>query len=224
MTTHILVGANRGIGLELTRQLAERGEQVVAVCRQSSAALDALADKPGVSVVTGIDTTDDAAVAGLPAALAGETIGVLWVVAGVLRRSNLSQPDTATCKQLFDVNALGPLRVVSALREQLPQGAKVALLTSRMGSVGDNTSGGSYAYRMSKAALNAAGKSMAMDLKDAGVAVALLHPGWVRTDMTGGNGLVDVDESAAGLVARVDELTLESTGGFWHMNGERLVW
>jgi NAD(P)-dependent dehydrogenase (short-subunit alcohol dehydrogenase family) len=100
----------------------------------------------------------------------------------------------------------------------------VAIVTSRMGSIEDNTSGGRYGYRMSKCAVNMAGRSLAHDLKDAGVAVAILHPGFVRTDMTGHQGLVDPPESAAGLIARIDELTLETSGGFWHANGERLPW
>jgi NAD(P)-dependent dehydrogenase (short-subunit alcohol dehydrogenase family) len=93
-----------------------------------------------------------------------------------------------------------------------------------MGSIGDNTSGGRYGYRMSKAAVNVAGVSLAHDLKARRVAVVILHPGFVRTDMTGHNGLIDPPESAAGLIARIDALTLESSGSFLHMNGERLPW
>jgi NAD(P)-dependent dehydrogenase (short-subunit alcohol dehydrogenase family) len=106
----------------------------------------------------------------------------------------------------------------------LSSGSKVAHITSRMGSIGDNTSGGMYGYRMSKAALNAAAKSMALDLAPQGVMVAVLHPGFVRTGMTGGNGLVDAPESAAGLIARIDGLTAENSGTFWHMNGDVLPW
>ena len=93
-----------------------------------------------------------------------------------------------------------------------------------MGSIDDNDSGGSYAYRMSKSAVNAAGKSLSIDLKPKGIAVAILHPGWVRTDMTGHGGLIDPDESAAGLIQRMEELTLETSGTFWHTNGEKLPW
>ncbi len=219
MPTHVVIGANRGIGLELARQLHARGERVVAACRTANEALT-----PFARTLTGVDVTDDAAVAALADGLRDESVDVVWVVAGVLVRTTLDAPDPATCQRLFDVNTLGPLRVVSALRSQLGAGAKVALITSRMGSLADNDSGSHYAYRMSKAALNAAGVSLAVDLRPAGVAVALLHPGWVRTDMTGGRGLVDADESAAGLIARVDALTLETSGSFWHMNGERLPW
>ncbi len=144
--------------------------------------------------------------------------------AGVLSRETLDDVDSERIRLQFEVNALGPLRVTAALRPRLRRGSKVAIVTSRMGSIADNTSGSMYGYRMSKAAVNAAGKSLAMDLKPDGVAVALLHPGYVRTGMTGGNGLVDADESARGLVARIDALDLDSSGGFWHANGESLPW
>jgi len=106
----------------------------------------------------------------------------------------------------------------------LGSGSKIAIITSRMGSVADNTSGSMYGYRMSKAAVNMAGVSLARDLKGRGIAVALLHPGYVRTDMTGGNGFIDAPEAASGLIARIDELSLETSGGFWHSNGDPLPW
>ena len=106
----------------------------------------------------------------------------------------------------------------------LPEGSKLAIITSRMGSVADNTSGGMYGYRASKAAVNMIGRSLAHDLRPRGVAVQLLHPGFVRTEMTGGNGMTDPDESAVSIAARVDELTIESTGTFRHANGEPLPW
>ena len=93
-----------------------------------------------------------------------------------------------------------------------------------MGSIADNTSGGSYGYRMSKAAVNAAGKSLSLDLQPAGVAVALIHPGYVRTEMTGGNGLIDAPEAAAGIASVIERLSLRNTGQFWHSNGETLPW
>ena len=127
-------------------------------------------------------------------------------------------------RRQFEINAIGPLRVSAALLENLKPGAKIGMVTSRMGSVTDNGSGSHYAYRMSKAALNIAGVSLAKDLAPRGIAVALLHPGWVRTRMTGHNGLIDADESARGLIARMDELTMESSGNFWHTNGDLLPW
>jgi NAD(P)-dependent dehydrogenase (short-subunit alcohol dehydrogenase family) len=167
--------------------------------------------------------TDDAAVAELAGRLTDE-IDVLVNNAGILTSESLDNLDFDRIRRQLEINSLGPLRVTAALLPRLGRGSKVAIVTSRMGSIGDNTSGGRYGYRMSKAAVNAAGKSLAMDLKPRGIAVALLHPGFVRTDMTGHNGMVDPEESARGLIARIDELSLQSTGRFWHMNGEELPW
>jgi NAD(P)-dependent dehydrogenase (short-subunit alcohol dehydrogenase family) len=124
----------------------------------------------------------------------------------------------------FRVNALAPLLLTRALLHRMAPHAKVALVSSRMGSIGDNSSGGFYGYRMSKAALNAAGVSLAHDLKPRGIAVAILHPGAVRTGMTNGQGSIDPEASARGLLKRIDELQLESTGRFLHVNGTVLPW
>ena len=220
MPTAVIIGASRGIGLELARQLKERGDDVVAVCRKAS---DELAEL-GVEVVEGVDVTNERSLARLAGALAGRRVDVLVNSAGVLSDESLSDLDIDRIRRQFEVNSLGPLRVTAALRGNLGDGSKVAIITSRMGSIEDNTSGGRYGYRMSKAAVNMAGRSLAHDLKEAGVAVVVLHPGFVRTDMTGHQGLIDPPESAAGLIARIDELTLESTGTFRHTNGETIPW
>ena len=215
-----ITGANRGIGLELVRQYRDRGDTVVAACRKQSKGLEKL----DVEVVEGVEVTDEKAVAKLVKAVENREVDVLVNCAGVLSDESLGDLDFDAIRHQFEVNSLGPLRVTAALRPKLAEGSKVAIITSRMGSIDDNTSGGRYGYRMSKAAVNMAGRSLAHDLEDAGVAVAILHPGFVRTDMTGGQGLVDPPESAAGIIARIDELTLETSGGFWHANGERLPW
>jgi NAD(P)-dependent dehydrogenase (short-subunit alcohol dehydrogenase family) len=220
MFTALVTGANRGIGLSLVKALRARGEQVIAACRNSSPELDAL----GVEVVAGVDVTSDASVNALAERVDGRTLDLLINNAGVLSDESLSQLDFASIQRQMEVNAYGPLRVTQRLSSALKRGAKVALITSRMGSIADNTSGGMYGYRMSKAALNAAGKSLAHDLLRVGVAVAILHPGYVRTDMTGRHGNIDADESARGLLARIDELTLHNSGSFWHVNGEILLW
>jgi NAD(P)-dependent dehydrogenase (short-subunit alcohol dehydrogenase family) len=220
MAIVVITGANRGIGLELARQYSQRGDDVVAACRTSSDDLTKL----GVEVVEGIDVADDGAVARLTESLEGRTIDVLVNSAGILSDENLDDLSFDRIRKQYEVNSIGPLRVTAALRANLAEGSKVAIVTSRMGSIEDNTSGGRYGYRMSKAAVNMAGRSLANDLKGAGVAVAILHPGFVRTDMTGHQGLVDPPESAAGLIARIDEVTVETTGTFWHMNGEVIPW
>jgi NAD(P)-dependent dehydrogenase (short-subunit alcohol dehydrogenase family) len=215
----LITGANRGIGLELSRQYKARGAQVIGACRQSSEALDAL----GIQVHSGFDVTSDEDVAALASSL-DQKLDLLINCAGILEGNSLGQLDFDSIRRQFEVNSVGPLRVTAGLLPHLAEGAKVAIITSRMGSISDNGSGGSYGYRMSKSAVNAAGASLAVDLKPQGIAVALLHPGYVRTDMTGGNGLVDANESAAGLIARIDGLNVDNSGSFWHMNGELLPW
>ena len=218
--TSLVTGANRGIGLALCRRLKERGREVIGVCRKSSPALDAL----GVRVEAGVDVTSDDAVSGLARRLAGVALDELICSAGILREDGLDDAAYDDIRAQLEVNAIAPLRVVAALRKNLRRGGKVALITSRMGSIGDNGSGGYYGYRMSKAALNAAGMSLARDLAAAGVAVAILHPGYVRTDMTDGAGNIDPADAAAQLVDRIDALTPETTGTFWHANGQVLPW
>jgi NAD(P)-dependent dehydrogenase (short-subunit alcohol dehydrogenase family) len=123
------------------------------------------------------------------------------------------------------VNALAPLLLVRALLDHLPRGAKVALMTSRMGSIDDNSSGGSYGYRMSKVALNIAAKSLAIDLQPRGIAVAILHPGLVRTRMIGFNPQgISPEQSVRGLLARINAVNLNTSGTFWHANGDVLPW
>ncbi|MBD1917249.1 MULTISPECIES: SDR family oxidoreductase [Cyanophyceae] len=221
MATYVITGANRGIGYEYCRQLQQRGDRVIAVCRQPSDELTAL----GVPLETGIDLTDEAAVADLAQRLKGTAIDVLINNAGIVERVTLDNLDFDSIRRQFEVNAIAPLRLTAALLPQLSDGSKVAIMTSRMGSIADNTSGGSYGYRMSKVALSMAGKSLAHDLHPKGIAVAILHPGLVQTRMTGfTNSGITPEESVKGLLARIDELTLENSGTFWHSNGEVLPW
>jgi NAD(P)-dependent dehydrogenase (short-subunit alcohol dehydrogenase family) len=221
MSLAIVTGANRGIGLALTGALAARGATVIAACRSDSPGLTKL----GVEVVDGVDVTSHTGVQRLARAVGDRSIDLLINNAGILLWGDqLDSLDFEGIRKQFEVNALGPLRVTAALRSRLRKGAKVGLITSRMGSIDDNTSGGSYGYRMSKAALNMAGKSLALDLRPVEVAVAILHPGMVKTDMVGAHGQVEPADAARGLLARLDELTLETSGGFWHANGERLPW
>jgi NAD(P)-dependent dehydrogenase (short-subunit alcohol dehydrogenase family) len=221
MALSIVTGSNRGIGLALVTLLKQRGDEVVAACRKSSKELDAL----GVKVVTGVEVTRPEGIAALASAVEGRKVALLINNAGILRSSgSLPELDARSIREQFEVNALAPLLLTSALLPNLEAGSKVALITSRMGSIDDNGSGGSYGYRMSKAALNMAGKSMAVDLKGRGVAVAILHPGMVRTEMIGNHGQVEPIDAARGLLARIDAVTLETSGGFWHANGERLPW
>ena len=222
MSNIVITGANRGIGLALARLYRDRGDSVIAVCRGSSDELDAL----GTRVESGIDVTDGDSLADLAGRLSEDVIDVLINNAGVMRPTSFDEIENQleAFRLQFEVNSLAPLRVTRALLERLGEGAKVAIITSRMGSIADNDSGGHYGYRMSKTAVNMGGVSMALELSGRGVAVGLLHPGYVRTDMTGNTGHVDTDESAAGLIRRIDELSMENTGSFHHANGEELPW
>jgi NAD(P)-dependent dehydrogenase (short-subunit alcohol dehydrogenase family) len=222
MGTVLVTGADRGIGQALCLQLHKRGENVIAACLGNSPLLEGL----GLRVERQIDVTSEAAVKNLAAHLAGTRLDVLLNNAGVLRDGGLGVLDFADLRRQVEVNALGPLRVTEALLPCLGPGSKVAIITSRVGSLTDNTSGGLYGYRMSKAAANMAGVSLARDLKGRGIAVILLHPGMVRTELTKGMGgeFIEPEEAARGLLARIDELTLESTGSFRHANGELLPW
>lgn len=218
--TIVVTGANRGIGLAFVQHYRKRGDRVIGVCRRSSSELQ----QSGAEVYEGVDVADAEAVAGLAKRLEGVAIDVLINNAGILRDERLGSINYQTVMEQFEVNALSPLRVTEALLGNLTKGAKVALITSRMGSVADNTSGGRYGYRMSKAALNIAGMSLARDLAPRGVAVALLHPGYVQTEMVGFGGDISPEVAAQRLIERIDQLTLENSGTFWHSNGEVLPW
>jgi len=221
MATYLVTGTNRGIGYEYCRQLQARGDRVIAVCRSASEELKQL----GVQVEEGIDITSDASVADLCDRLGDSAIDVLINNAGIVKRVTLEDLDFDSIREQFEVNALGALRLTHALLPHLEAGSKIVLMTSRMGSIADNTSGSSYGYRMSKVALSMAGKSLAHDLKPRGIAVAILHPGLVQTRMTNfTSGGITPEESVKGLLKRIDELTLENTGTFWHANGEVLPW
>ena len=221
MANVLVTGANRGIGLEYCRQLQARGDQVIAVCRQPSPELEEL----GLRIEAGIELSSEVAIAELVRRLAGAELDGVILNAGILQSMGLEDLDPDGIRRQFEVNALAPLLLARALVEQMPRGAKLALMTSRMGSIDDNTSGGSYGYRMSKVALNIAGKSLAIDLRPRGIAVAILHPGLVRTRMIAFNPLgISPEESVRGLLARIDALTLETSGTFWHANGEVLPW
>lgn len=219
----LVTGANRGIGLALTQQLHAQGHTLIAACRTSSSELQALVGER-LRIVEGVDVGHNACIQVLQDALKGESLD--WVInnAGLLKSSSLDNLDFEAIEAQMQVNAYGPLRVSKACLPTLHEGSKIAIITSRMGSIADNDSGGMYGYRMSKSAVNSAGKSLALDLKPKGIAVGLIHPGFVQTDMTGKQGHIDTETSAKGILQRIQELNLDNTGSFWHMNGEVLPW
>ena len=218
--TVVITGANRGIGLSFARLYQEQGCSVFSVCRKASQELINL----GVNIIDEVDVTSPQGLKRLASELKDTKIDLLINNAGILRDEVLGGIDRSTVLQQFETNALAPLLVTEALMNNLTKGAKVALITSRMGSVADNTSGGRYGYRMSKAALNIAGVSLAHDMKPLDISVAILHPGLVGTDMIGGEGDISPDQAAERLSQRIEKLNLSSSGTFWHSNGEILPW
>jgi len=218
--TVVITGANRGIGLELAKHYKEQGDEVIAICRQSSEELDDIASM----VIEGIDVSDADSVEQLKIVLSNQTIDILINNAGLFLNETLKDMNFDSIEEQMEVNAYGPLRVTTTLLPQLKEGSKIANITSRMGSIADNTSGNYYGYRASKAALNAFGKSLAEDLKPQGISVAQLHPGFVQTRMVGFNGDISPEQAAKGLAQRIEELNVGNSGGFWHSNGDALPW
>ena len=221
----LITGANRGIGLELSRHYASQGDQVIAVCRETSDEIEDIAEL----VISGIDLSLDEAMGTVLQVLKMAhnddlKIDILINNAGLFQNETLESMNYDQLRQQFEVNTLAPLKVTHALLPHLKSGSKIANITSRMGSIEDNTSGAYYGYRASKAALNALGKSLAMDLKPRGIAVAQLHPGFVQTRMVGFNGDLSPEQAAIGLSQRIEELNIDNSGGFWHSNGEPLPW
>ncbi len=216
----VITGANRGIGLALSQQYHQSGHEVIALCRRESEALRAL----GVEVHTGVDTASENCANQAREALGDRSIDVLINNAGILRNEQLGTLDFGQISEQFQVNTLGPLRISEALLPLMSAGSRLVFITSRMGSIADNTSGGRYGYRMSKCALNIAAVSLARDLTDREIAVAILHPGLVGTEMIGGQGDVTPDEAAQRLIQRISETSPELSGVFRHANGETLPW
>ena len=220
----LVVGADRGIAKALAEAYLARGAAVIAACLENSEGLAAL----GARVEANVDVTGDAAVNAMVARLAGDAVqlDVLLHVAGVLGMDQLGTIDLEEVRRQFEVNAMGPLRTVQACLPLLAAGAKVGIVTSRVGSLADNEGGGMYAYRMSKAAANMAGLNLHRDLAPRGIAVLLLHPGMVATDLTQGmpGDFVQPEEAAAGLMRNMDALTLAGAGRFQHANGDYLPW
>jgi len=224
MAVVVVVGADRGIAAALVEIYRGRGDEAIAVCLGDGAAW---ADS-GVRVIPDIDVTSDQAVARLASALESTAIDILVHVAGVGAMDRWPDFDFDRMLEHYNLNALGPLRVVSALDSNLRQGSKVGIVTSRMGSIADNGSGRMYSYRMSKAAANMLGVNLHHQLAPRGAHVVLLHPGTVATEMTRGarnwDSMTKPAEAAAGLAAQLDALGPDSPIAFRHADGTLLPW
>ncbi|XDD48801.1 SDR family oxidoreductase [Leptospira sp. WS92.C1] len=215
-----ITGSNRGIGLELTKHFLKKGDQVFALCRKPSSDLIRL--RP-TRIFEGVDVLNSNSIRELSSKLLDTKIDLLINNAGILLPDNLQSLDEENILTQFLVNALGPLKVVKALLPALKPNAKLVFLTSRMGSIADNSSGAYYGYRASKAALNAIAVSLSRDLSPKGISVGIFHPGMVATEMTGRQG-ISPEESVLGLAERIESLNLSNSGKFFHQNGEELPW
>jgi NAD(P)-dependent dehydrogenase (short-subunit alcohol dehydrogenase family) len=226
VSTVLVVGADKGIAHSIVRQLHERGDNVIAACLFDGADLTA----DGITVEPNVDVTSQESVEALASRLseAGTKLDALVHVAGVMWLDELGSIDYDLVRKQIEINTLGPLRTVEALRSLLQPGAKVGIVTSRVGSLGDNTSGGMYSYRISKAAANMAGQNLHHDLSKNGISVLMLHPGMVATDLTkdfpGEHTYITPEQAAAGLIKNIDNLTPENSGRFQHSDGTFLQW
>ncbi len=231
MPTVLVTGANRGLGLEFARQYAAAGWQVLAACRAPEAAteLQKLAAHSGGRIrVLGMNVTDAASVRAAAAALKGEAIDLLLNNAGVggPPGQQLGNLDYAAWARVLDTNTLGPMRVVEAFLENIEQGQlkRIVTITSAMGSIEDNASGGRYAYRSSKAAVNMVMKSLSIDLVPRGITCVMVHPGWVRTDMGGPGGKITPAESVRALRSLIEAIKPEDSGRFLNYDGKPYPW
>lgn len=231
MSTILVTGANRGLGLEFCRQYGESGWRVLACCRKpaEARALNTLADRlPDLSVYA-LDVADFDHIDALASQLAGETIDVLLLNAGLYgdtADTGFGALDYRRWTEILAVNTQAPVKMAEAFLPHVARSQRklIAPITSLMGSMGDNRGGGSILYRSSKAGLNAAMKSLSIDLRPRGIGILILHPGWVKTDMGGSQAPTEASESIAGMIRVIDHFRIEDSGRFLNFRGEELPW
>jgi NAD(P)-dependent dehydrogenase (short-subunit alcohol dehydrogenase family) len=227
MPTCLITGAGRGIGFEFVRQYAADGWRVLAICRTAEAAkaLGAIGDSVQAHR---LDVTDFARVEALAATLSGEAIDLLINNAGIYgpRSMTYDNVDYGAWAEVLRVDTMAPLKVSAQFAPHVARSSlkRIVTLTSKMGSMADNGSGGAYVYRSAKAALNAVMRSLAIDLRSKGIVVVVLHPGWVRTDMGGSGATLEVFESVAGMRDVIDRLRPEDSGRFINYDGTMVPW
>jgi NAD(P)-dependent dehydrogenase (short-subunit alcohol dehydrogenase family) len=232
MHTTLITGANRGIGLELAKQYAADGWRVLACCRhpEKADALNELASRhPDTVQVHALDVTDLAQIDSLAGTLAGESIDLLMNNAGIYPDEDFKgfgHTDYVKWMLAFQVNTMAPLKMAEAFALQVARSERkiIATISSKMGSVDDNTSGGAYLYRSSKCAANMVMKSLSLDLREHGITAVAFNPGWVLTDMGGPNAMIPVEQSVSGLRKVIAGLTLADSGKFLNYDGAEIAW
>ena len=227
MPTVLITGANRGLGLEFARQYAGEGWRVIATCRDPENAIE-LTRLEGKIEIYALDIGDHGQILSLANSLRKKAIDLLLNNAGIFDPcpSKLGDIEYNTWEDFMHINVMSPFMVCESFRDHVAASnlKKIAIMSSKMGSIDDNSSGGSYVYRSTKAALNAVMKSLSVDLGPRGISVAILHPGWVRTDMGGPNGLIDAPESVNGLRQVIKGLNLKNSGRFYNYDGSEIPW
>ena len=227
MPTVMITGSNRGLGLECARQYADEGWRVIATCRNPGNAIK-LASLKGELEIHALDISDHGQILSLADSLRREAIDLLLNNAGIFdpSPSHLVDIDYKDWENFIRINVMSPLMICATFSDHVAASnlKKIAIMSSKMGSIEDNNSGGSYIYRSTKAALNAVMKSLSIDLAPRGISVAILHPGWVRTDMGGPNGLIDAPESVNGLLKVIKDLNLKNSGRFYSYDGSEIAW
>ncbi len=231
MSTVLVTGANRGLGLEFCRQYAERQDQVIAGCRnpEQAIALQALAQQYSKIQIVTLDVTQRDDIDALATQIKDQTIDTLICNAGIYgdsHASRLGHFNYDDWLRTLETNVLGAVKTAEAFLPHLQHSSRpvIAAISSQMGSIDDNTSGGSVFYRSSKAALNAAMKSLAIDLQPKNIGVLIFHPGWVLTDMGGPNALIDVQTSISGMMEQIGLFDLKDSGRFIKYDGTQLPW
>jgi NAD(P)-dependent dehydrogenase (short-subunit alcohol dehydrogenase family) len=227
MSTILITGANRGLGLEFTRQYGRDNWKVIATCRNPEAA-EELHQIDGDINIYPLDVNDFMAIEETAELLKAEKIDILLNNAGVLgsRKMGFGETQFDNWSEILRINTLAPLKMVESFLNQIVSSEKkiIVSISSLLGSISANNSGTHYAYRSSKAALNAVNKSLSVDLADKGVVSVVVSPGWVRTDMGGPAAAVEPVDSVSGIRKVIDELTQEDTGKFFNFAGEPLEW
>lgn len=227
MPTVLVTGANRGIGLAFVRQYMGAGWSVIATCRRPEEAHELEAIGGGIDI-RALDLGEPDSIEQLGRGLNTRPIDLLISNAGVYgpRDAAFGRINYTAWEEVMQINCFGQTRLVERLVENVARSdlRRIALLSSKMGSMDDNSSGGQYIYRSSKAALNAVGKSMAIDLAPRGISVVILHPGWVRTEMGGPHALISTEESVAGMTRVLDSLGPAQSGRFLDYKGIDIPW
>jgi NAD(P)-dependent dehydrogenase (short-subunit alcohol dehydrogenase family) len=216
----VITGGNKGIGLALVKQYLAKGDRVSVICRQPSAELADLE----ATLYSGVELSDPQKIKDVAAKFAKNSIDLLINNAGIFCNETLNNFNEDTILKQFQVNSVAPLLLSQQLLGAIKDGGKIAMITSRMGSITDNDSGSYYGYRMAKAALNAGSVSLANDIAPRNISVGIYHPGYVQTEMVGFGGDISPDEAASRLTGLIGELGAANSGKFYHSNGTELPW